>query len=64
MTSTPVEEWKDAVLTLNPFAVKFRYPGEQAETSDIEHALRAMEQIREFVRAKLGLSAKRPKHER
>jgi len=50
---------EDAALILNPFAVKFRYPGEQAEASDVERALRAMEQIREFVRAKLGLSIKR-----
>jgi HEPN domain-containing protein len=54
---------EDAALTLNPFAIKFRYPGEQAEASDVERALRAMEQIREFVRAKLGLSAKDPKRE-
>jgi HEPN domain-containing protein len=51
---------EDASLTLNPFAVEFRYPGEKAEPSDVERAIRAMEQVREFVRARLGLAAGKP----
>ncbi len=47
---------EDAALVLNPFAVEFRYPGEQADATDVERAMRAVRQVREFVRARLGLS--------
>jgi HEPN domain-containing protein len=47
---------EDATLVLNPFAVEFRYPGEEADASDVERAVRAMRQVREFVRARLSLS--------
>lgn len=43
----------DLVISLNPYSVEFRYPGEQATRRDAKRALLATGEIREFVRNKL-----------
>ncbi len=41
---------------LDPFAVEFRYPGEDVTQEDARNAKRAATKVRTFVRAKLGLA--------
>ncbi len=49
----------DAYLdTLNPYSVDIRYPGSAATDNDATEAIKAMKEVRKFVRAKLGLKAK------
>ena len=43
----------DLVVSLNPYSVEFRYPGEQASRRDARHALSAAKEIRDFVRRKI-----------
>lgn len=43
----------DLVASLNPYAVEFRYPGEQASRLDAKRALSAAKEIRDFVRKKI-----------
>jgi HEPN domain-containing protein len=43
------------VKNLDPYAVEFRYPGEQIENSEVDAALDAAKRVRQFVREKLGL---------
>lgn len=43
----------DLVVTLNPYAVEFRYPGEQANRRDAQRALFAAKEIRDWVRRKM-----------
>ena len=43
----------DLAISLNPYAVEFRYPGEHASQKDARHALTAALEIREFVKKKL-----------
>lgn len=43
----------DLVISLNPYVVEFRYPGERASRRDAKEALAAAKEIREFVRKKL-----------
>ncbi len=42
----------DLVSNLNPYAVAFRYPGDQADKKDAKRALTAAKGIREFMRSK------------
>lgn len=44
----------DLVVSLNPYSVEFRYPGEQATRKDAKIALAAIKEIRSFMRGKLG----------
>ncbi len=44
-----------SLLVLNAFAVEFRYPGESADQSMARDALKATRQVRNMVRASLGL---------
>ena len=43
----------DLVISLNPYSVEFRYPGEQATRRDAKRASLAVKEIREFVLRKL-----------
>ncbi len=43
------------VITLNPYSVDIRYPGVTATDAEAKEAMKALKQIRQFVRAKLGL---------
>lgn len=43
----------DLVVTLNPYAVEFRYPGEQANRRDVKRTLAAAKEIRDWVRRKI-----------
>lgn len=42
----------DLAENLNPYAVAFRYPGDQANQKDAKRALSAAKGIREFIRTK------------
>ena len=46
----------DLLIRLAPYAVEFRYPGEDATVEEAKDAVRAVKEIRRFVRSKLGLS--------
>lgn len=46
----------DLAITLNPYAVEFRYPGEKATRLDAKRALACTTEIREFVRRKIQSS--------
>lgn len=43
----------DLVIHLNPYAVEFRYPGEQATRIDAKGALSAVKEIRDWVKRKI-----------
>jgi HEPN domain-containing protein len=43
---------------LFPYAVDIRYPGARATQTDAREAVAAMKQVRQFVRARLGLKSK------
>jgi HEPN domain-containing protein len=45
----------DTLLTLNFYAVDFRYPGATATEAEAREAVAAMKQVRVFVRKRLGL---------
>jgi HEPN domain-containing protein len=46
----------DLLIGLAPYAVEFRYPGEEATVEEAKGAVKAVKQIRRFVRSKLGLA--------
>lgn len=48
----------DYLKPLNPYGVDIRYPGLQATAKEAKEAIRAMKEVRKFVRAKLGLRSK------
>ena len=48
----------DALALLFPYAVDARYPGFKATEQDARAAIAAMKQVRQFVRARLGLKTK------
>ncbi len=48
----------DFLLLLNQFAVDARYPGFPLTREDAREAIAAMKQVRQFVRARLGLKTK------
>jgi len=45
----------DLLLRLNPYAVEFRYPGEEATVAEAREAVTAMKTVCCFVRGKLKL---------
>ncbi|OGW81273.1 MAG: hypothetical protein A3G33_06770 [Omnitrophica bacterium RIFCSPLOWO2_12_FULL_44_17] len=45
----------DLIISLNPYSVEFRYPGERAMRRDAMGAIKALKEIREFVRRKIRL---------
>lgn len=48
----------DQLKRLNWYSVEIRYPGTEATLDDAKEAIKAMKEIRKFVRAKLGLKTK------
>lgn len=40
---------------LNPYGIDIRYPGLQATVAEAKEAIKAMKEVRKFVRARLGL---------
>jgi len=50
---------RDFLEELIGYDVAIRYPGEEATVEEAQVAVAAMKRIRQFVRAKLGISAKR-----
>jgi HEPN domain-containing protein len=46
----------DSLLALNPYAVEFRYPGEEAAVEEAHEAVATMKTARRFLRGKLGLA--------
>lgn len=46
----------DDLRTLNRWGSEVRYPGISAATDDVKDAIKAMNHVRKFMRAKLGLS--------
>lgn len=48
----------DSLLMLNQFAIDARYPGLPLTKDDARDAVKAMTQVRAFVRARLGLKTK------
>ncbi len=46
---------RERLKVLDRYAVSFRYPGEQATREEARDALRAMREVRAFIRQKLGL---------
>ncbi len=56
MTADPTFDLiTDLLLRLNPYAVEFRYPGEEAIIEEAGDAVAAMKAVRRFVRSKLRL---------
>jgi len=56
MTADPTFDLiTDLLLHLNPYAIEFRYPGEEATVEEARDAVAAMRTVRRFVRGKLGL---------
>jgi len=56
LTAEPaVDLITDPLLLLNPYAVEFRYPGEEATIEEAREAVAAMKAVRRFVRSRLGL---------
>lgn len=45
---------RDECLTLNDYAVDFRYPGESATKEEAQAAVKAMRIVRAFIRSKMG----------
>ncbi|MBI4063846.1 MAG: HEPN domain-containing protein [Elusimicrobia bacterium] len=43
----------DLLRRLEPYAVNFRYPGEEATKREAQLAIKAIQEIRSFLRAKL-----------
>ena len=48
----------DNLKSLNWYSIEIRYPGTEATKDDAKDAIKATKQVREFVRAKLGLKSK------
>lgn len=45
----------DSLAVLNPYGIDIRYPGLEATVKEAQDAVKAMKQVRKFVRARLGL---------
>jgi HEPN domain-containing protein len=48
--------WQPDFLVLNTHAVDFRYPGKSSSSADSDHALKVCEEVRDAIRANLGLA--------
>ncbi|MDE3087921.1 MAG: HEPN domain-containing protein [Chloroflexota bacterium] len=47
------------LIVLNPYGIDIRYPGLRAAPEEAKEAIKAMKEVRKFVRARLGLGSKR-----
>jgi HEPN domain-containing protein len=54
MSNSSFDLITDSLLHLNPYAIEFRYPGEEATVEEAREAVVAMKAVRRFVRGKLG----------
>lgn len=52
---TDLERLRDDLYFLSPFAVEFRYPGENATVEESKDAVKIMRRVRLILRAKLNL---------
>jgi len=52
---TSFEFYRDLLVRLDRYAVRYRYPGESAERAEARTALEGARAIRVFVRSRLGL---------
>jgi HEPN domain-containing protein len=50
-------KWAPDFLILTTHAVDFRYPGKSSSPTDADHALKVCEDVRNTIRANLGLPA-------
>ena len=48
----------DILAELNPYSIDSRYPGLPLTKADAQDAVKAMKQVRKFIRARLGLKSK------
>jgi HEPN domain-containing protein len=46
------------LVVLNPYGIDIRYPGVRATMDEAKEAVKAMKEVRRFVRAKLGLKTR------
>jgi HEPN domain-containing protein len=44
----------DVLDSLNPYAVEFRYPGDEVNVNEAKAALRMVKEVRRFIRLQLG----------
>lgn len=44
----------DLLDSLNPYAVEFRYPGDEVNVDEAKAAIRIMKEVRIFMRSQLG----------
>jgi hypothetical protein len=58
MSEPDVRLVEEYLYILNPYGVDIRYPGLRATVEDARAAMKAVREIRRFVRAKLGLSTR------
>lgn len=49
-----VEFIRDLLDDLNPFAVEFRYPGDEVNSDEASAAVHSVEEVRRLIRSKLG----------
>ena len=52
-TESDFEFIADLAAVLTPYAVEFRYPGEQATSKDVKMAIAAIKEMRDFILKKL-----------
>lgn len=50
------EMYKDLLIELDRYGVRYRYPGVSAEKEDAKSALSGAKSLREFLRTKLGIN--------
>lgn len=50
---------EEALQNLNPYAVAFRYPGEEATIKEAKEAVKVMKYLRNLLRERLGLRKKK-----
>jgi hypothetical protein len=51
-----LEFLRDLLVVLDRYSVSYRYPGESAGKDEARAAFRAVTTVRDFMRAKLGIS--------
>jgi HEPN domain-containing protein len=50
------DAWRSDFVVITTHAVDFRYPGKSALPADSQHAVRVCDQVRQTIRASLGLT--------
>lgn len=50
--------FQEQILSLDPYGVDIRYPGLDATELEAKEAIKAMKEVRKFVRARVGLKTK------